>query len=501
MNGRTFNLRYFCLSALSCMTAVVFSACSDDNDLKSAPEAGNGACVNPKDAKECIIDAGIEFSQLIDADAHRDVCQLFSDLVDKYEDFDFEAFENYLDKLAEEFNFIEEDYDMTPVRGIKALSGYVNEQNGGQLLELGQDIVEHYIVFQKLYGKFTADDKSETFRFDESVDDRLEIVMYDNDNNPVVFKLVGSESTTKLNCRIKVTENELEEGIPMDSESNSHKFEADVPEKITLSVTQNGKELVAVTVLTSLNLDAEIEYESNENSLWSDYYWDYEYEERFNVLTIDYSNISLSVTLEMDGCQENASVGMSRSAVVADNSLSIDGQSMYSIHIGVNGDYNDLDKNIKELFNEGTDNLIDYMDRMGLSADIRVDILDSRVTLDLSSSNIADLSNAVNELEDALDNELPKPVEKALEKVNGLFESGLYLDGEKTAYIQVDYFVEKDDFKHCEYWYSEPVLVFLEDQSSYRFNEYFTEESFERLIDAFNKTVEDFENLFNELDN
>ena len=57
--------------------------------------------------------------------------------------------------------------------------------------------------------------------------------------------------------------------------------------------------------------------------------------------------------------------------------------------------------------------------------------------------------------------------------------------------------VDEDDY-YGDYYWIEPVIVF-EDGSRYLFYEYFEEDDFEYLIKKFERMVEDYEDLFEDI--
>lgn len=476
-----------------CLVPLFAVSCEENEGVISTK-----TILDPTEAKDYLLETGLEFSRQIDAQDHRSICQLISYLEEKYEDYDTDAFDDYFDRLSQEFNFDESDeYYYSPVRILEPLAGCLGVASRGSITKAGTGMITHNIAFPKLYGKFTANDSKSNFKYDQSVDDRLEIVMYDKNSNPVVIKMTGSKKTTRLTCRYQDSYSEYEDGKFVDSDESDDYFVVDVPQTITLTVTQNGKELICATVTSNLNVDADIEYETVTDWTYHYGWWDEEREHSLD-MSIDYSNVNMTTTVEVDGYETKTTVSLSQKALDIENSLTINGTFMYSLSATVRGDLSNLDETAMEIFEDESDDLIsDYIDERGLKASLEANVM-NKVKVNMSVPDAAAFYDSMDDLEDALF-ESKSSVEKALKKANGKFESALYLDNstEMTAYLELDYFKNEDYHPYYDEkeWYIEPILIFCKDQSAYRFEEYFTEKSFQKLIDAYEEIEEDFEDL------
>lgn len=479
------------LFSISFISFVLLTACQDqDVEQKKAV-----AVTNPRDVKDYLIATGMELSDKIDAEDHRKTLKLLSDLIDKYQDYDSRVFDDYLDDLSDEYGF--DDSNFAPIRVLDPIVEYLQDETCGSATRAGKDIIKHTIVFSKLYGKFTADDSKKTFTFDNTVKDRLEIELYDNVGNPVVIVLSGSSKTTCLHCTITDTEKEYVDGSLSEMSVNSHDFTVHVPEMITLNITQNRNSIVDVKLSSSLELDAVIDYEYDD--YWETYYYSYwiDYDELLNTLSVDFSNVDVSIQIDVDGYCAMAGVSFSTSQARLENSMTINGEFIYSFNALVSGNFSNIDDNIQALFNspEPEEDISDILYDINLNANIDINVL-NKVTANLSSDNLSNLYDASYDLDEALESGRKSSIESNVTKVNNAFSSALYLNGskEKTAHVAIDYFREDDDYDPS--YYVEPILVFSKDQSSYRFEEYFTEKSFSKLIDAYDEIVNDFEDLF-----
>jgi hypothetical protein len=95
--------------------------------------------------------------------------------------------------------------------------------------------------------------------------------------------------------------------------------------------------------------------------------------------------------------------------------------------------------------------------------------------------------------------ETERDLERIAGKMNSLFDVTVYYDGtsSKQAAIEFEPMVYHDSYWGDEYWI-EPVLVF-NDGSRYLFYDYFTEEDFKSLIRKFERMVDNYESMFEDL--
>lgn len=107
----------------------------------------------------------------------------------------------------------------------------------------------------------------------------------------------------------------------------------------------------------------------------------------------------------------------------------------------------------------------------------------------------------VKEMGELLDSyiETERDLERISDKMNSLFDVTVYYDGtsSKQAAIEFEPMVYHDSYWGDEYWI-EPVLVF-NDGSRYLFYDYFTEEDFKSLIRKFERMVDNYESMFEDL--
>lgn len=485
----------------SFISIIVLTSCTSSN------KAETDVHIDSKDAKQYLLDTGLEFASKIDAEDHRSTLKLLSDIIEKYEDYDSQAFDDYFDNLSKEFGFDDADeIYYAPLRILNPIVDYLQDQTRASVTKAGKDIIKHIIAFPKLYGKFTADDDSESFTFDKSVKDHLEINLYDKKGGEVAIIISSSSNTTRLHCTVTETDNEYNDGLLTDSNVYCDEFIVDVPNTISLNISHNGKNIVDAKVSTSLAVEAEIDYEYDEYYEYKSYlyssggYWYYDHNEDFlNNLSIDFSKINLSTSVDIDGYCMTAGVNVSKSIIRLDNSLKINNDFMYSLNASVSGSFSSVDNVIEDLYNseEPEDDVPDILEDLKTGAIIEANVL-NKVVVNLSCDHLDDLYNASYDLSETLDDGSISSIERCVKKVNKTINSGLYLNGskEKTAYVEIDYFKDNDDYR--ESYYIEPILIFSDDLSSYRFENYFTERSFQELIDAYDEIVDNFQDLLDQ---
>ena len=174
----------------------------------------------------------------------------------------------------------------------------------------------------------------------------------------------------------------------------------------------------------------------------------------------------------------------------------------YSLSTAIPGTYSNIfgggifeeEFNLESMFDDFP---VSKLDTLNLIADIKANALD-KVTVNMSCDNLSDLSTAMTDLDNALVDGDITAIENCLKTINGNIISGLYLKGykEKVATVELDYFKDEDDFADNSIFVVEPIIIISQDQSSYRFKEFFSEDSFRKIIDTYHKLVDDFSQKF-----
>ena len=323
---------------------------------------GEMAEITPAKSKSRLQDIGVEFVNAINAESHENLANVLT-YVESNLDFEVdEAYYEKLEGLVEESGG-EEDYarGVNPVRAMvdMAASCLAVAQNGAQLASRTDDIYTFTLKagLKDVYGGFTPDMSNEEWKYDGSINDRLEVTFTDDLDQVWVATLKGSKETTRVNLTYDDIYNSRNEYI--DSDGNKEIYEEDyhdrfvisldVPKLITFVVKCDNEEVVNLEVNSSLALD--IDYSDDYSRYESEGYdddrgWYYYYERKSEVeLKVDYSNLNLDAALDVNGYAESFVVKVSESNIKSSAEVKINGKSMLKAEAAVNGD---IDAFIKE---------------------------------------------------------------------------------------------------------------------------------------------------------
>ena len=126
---------------------------------------------------------------------------------------------------------------------------------------------------------------------------------------------------------------------------------------------------------------------------------------------------------------------------------------------------------------------------------IAIDVMGVVQLKGVVDSDVYDLLEAY---EDAIYADSVADFRNHLDRINELVNLNLYYYNSSTPAAKFELrLFESEDVDYEEYWYIEPVIVF-NDETSYALGEYFNEEDFEKLLNAIEKLVNDYDDLIEE---
>ena len=505
---------------------VAFQSCKKDENLGGGTvDPGLGGEMEelaPSAQKTRLQDAGLEFVNAIKAENHENLVDVSAFIDEKYGDYGID--EDYFDKLEALYKETRPDEDYysarksNPVAAIRDLMAIslTAAQKGAQLVESAEYIYTSTLKagLKDLYGGFKPDAKYETWVYDKSVTDRLEVEFTDDHNQKWVATLKGSKETTRIHVTgyDKNTDKDVYEGGPEAGSTTEtwvydNEYTLDVPKQITFTVKCNGKAVVDMTVNSSLAFEAEY----NEESVWtsyrqwyeSDWYYDGGYYEWADEdwagsysLKIDYTNLNVDAKLNVNGYEEAFKSTATKSGISASAGVKINGKSMLEAEAALNADIDNIIKQINDAANEDDEDIqVDvtavkevsmYMDIMG------------KVQIVGKCDKFEELYDAIIDLEEADDENDFKKYERNLAQINDTYNVTLHYDNTETvqANIELEAYEEESEWDEgYTYFEVRPVLVFAADSSRYSFEDYFTESSFSDLIEAVEDLGDDFEKM------
>lgn len=483
--------------------------------------------VTPVGSKTRLQDIGIEFIDAINAETHENLVDVVSYIEEKLDNLDMD--EEYIEKL-ERLYTEEGGYDYAPARktnpvaaiqGLMALSLDAAQQ-GAQLATRADDIYMLTVRagLKDLYGGFTPDMKYGEWVYNSSINDRIEVTFTDDHNQTWVATLKGSKETSRIHVTGEsLWKNEYEyyewwSGdviVKEDSDHEQYDITIDVPQLITFVVKCNQKEVINMNVNSSLAFEADCYSDSYDQSGYDkngDWFENYKSEFELNV---DYSNLNLNASLNVNGYAESWVVKASESSIESSAEVKINGKSMLKASAAVNGDMNAYIKQINKANNYSSyydgddyvyDNNFEFDPSCVKNFAMKLDVL-GKAQIYGKCDNFEKLYKAIELTEEEYEKKYGKYDEetawvKQIEEINQAYSITVHYDNKSTVQANIEFEGGAEDQEYYTTYYVRPVLVFAEDNSRYAFEDYFTERSFSRLINKLEELAREFADMYND---
>ncbi len=454
----------YLLSAALLVTApsVTFTSCGDDDPIENGSGTKDNSTDSDSETGKLSPDAqkakfeavGQELLNEFSAKNFtelRDLCEHVDENLINNPDFDHSVvskwFEEALDACTE-LDYTDESSDS------------YDDESGTHATYYTSNYYTRLYVLSNFTGHFTADKNGWT----KTDADDLQFNFTDQNGNPCTLKLTTSGKT------ITVPIGEIEGDYSYGIDGNDYLITQDyldeyveVPENIELTLTQNGKTLAAASVKSDFS--------------------------KIDLENLDLNNLALSTeaTCEIEGytLQVNR-VAFSFETGNAEVTVSLKNgnKTLISGSITVN--------NVKlNLDSEDEDEDILTSDN---GVNISLNILD-KIRIEGVCDNIGEV---VDYLQNCDANKYDETSFKAnLELANELLHLGSYFDNNPTKQTDVILgakFIETPWSSDKGYWTCEPLLKF-DDNTTYSFGDYFSEDSFKPLIDSFTDLLQSFKEL------
>lgn len=476
--------------------------------------------ITPSKQKTRLQDIGLEFVNTINAGTHENLVDVMAYMEEEFDYLDIDPV--YVEKLEELYTETGgyDDYHVAarrtnPVKAIQGLMALSLDaaQNGAQLATRADDIYMFTLNagLKDVYGGFKPNMRDEVWVYDSSIKDRLEVQFTDDHNQKWVATLKGSKETTRIHYtaeEIYEYKNETSENV--DSGYEKYDVSIDVPKLITLVVKCNKEEVINLTVNSSLAFEADV---YDDYSSYHNYYEDIrEYENKFK-LTVDYKNLNLDASLNVNGYAESWVTEANKSGIKSSAEVKIDGKSMLKAEAALSADMDALIKQINEAntysesYKDGEyvyDEEFEFDPTCLKGFSMVLDVM-GKAQIYVKCDDGKKLYEAIDLTEEEFDQKYgdykeEKAFELYVDEINDAYSITVHYDNTSTVQANVEFegYIEEYEDYYDEYteYYIRPVLVFAVDDSRYAFEDYFTESGFSKLIDAVEKLAEDFEEMF-----
>ncbi|MBR4066067.1 MAG: hypothetical protein IKJ97_04880 [Bacteroidaceae bacterium] len=402
--------------------------------------------MKPSDAKTEFQNVAIEFMDEFNASEFENVMELAEYIGRTYSEYETDEAEEWLDECLESL-YIENDSSS-----------------------------EDYDVYETIYrlsafkGKFVAEDG----RLVKYNSDNLSLHVKDQNGKPCEITLTAAGDVKRVLCSTgQIWEGSYNTGTGEHDEYIKEEYIIwlDVPEKITIVLTQDGKKLLEAVINTDLssmkgdefNLSKD-KYNVSANLYFNGY--------TFDVKRVHYeNNKESSVEFEF----------RHGSKVLLNSTLAVTPEILASVF---EDDY-DYDDGYSD--DEDEDGSVNFKNNL-----LTVNVL-GRMQAKLSCNNLQALLEALEYCED----------ENTADVVNNHIAMKLYLNGSQDSFATIQFECEADEwydgYETYTDYYLVPVIVF-NDASRHRLYEYFNESDFENVINAFEQLLQEFEKLVEDSD-
>lgn len=455
------------LSGLLCL-----NSCGDDNDDGGSGDGSSPDSVlplSPAEQKAYMETVAREFMDLTPASDFKDITTLGRYVADSYFDgYDWSEAEKWgkdiIDGLKQYVGILPDE--VTDIyNGSYYNYYYISKITGYKAVVQASNFKGHFTATNGRWVLSKADD--------------LQFIFNDKYGDKCVLKLETSGSVKKVYL-LNTDEwiNYKSETVGNDYYSYDYydrtQWTIGVPEKIVLTLTQGGREVVKTTVNIDLGSISNEEFDLSKNSLNVSTLVEFNNGYKINVSQVSYtanSKVSVQSTMSKNG----------KDLVVMALASDLSGIPSCNVSAFTKSDF-DIDDYDTDKTN-------------GKNAFVKLDIL-GKIQI---QGTISDIRKYADYLEQADENDEKESNFKSyLNQANALTNINMFYDGNivKQASVTLEPF-EKKEWGYS-YWTTEPVLVFCDGSSYSTFEAFFNDSDFKTTIEAFKTFANKYADLVGE---
>ena len=455
------------LSGLLCL-----NSCGDDNDDGGSGDGSSPDSVlplSPAEQKAYMETVAREFMDLTPASDFKDITTLGRYVADSYFDgYDWSEAEKWgkdiIDGLKQYVGILPDE--VTDIyNGSYYNYYYISKITGYKAVVQASNFKGHFTATNGRWVLSKADD--------------LQFIFNDKYGDKCVLKLETSGSVKKVYL-LNTDEwiNYKSETVGNDYYSYDYydrtQWTIGVPEKVVLTLTQGGREVVKTTVNIDLGSISNEEFDLSKNSLNVSTLVEFNNGYKINVSQVSYtanSKVSVQSTMSKNG----------KDLVVMALASDLSGIPSCNVSAFTKSDF-DIDDYDTDKTN-------------GKNAFVKLDIL-GKIQI---QGTISDIRKYADYLEQADENDEKESNFKSyLNQANALTDINMFYDGNsvKQASVTLEPF-EKKEWGYS-YWTTEPVLVFYDGSSYSTFEAFFNDSDFKTTIEAFKTFANKYADLVGE---
>ena len=424
--------------------------------------------MSPVDQKEYLETVALEFMDMIPSSDFQDIGELTRHIRDTYvEDYDWDNVEDWANDA---FDAAREAIGTTMESKTEQWWDYTYKYNY---------IYNNYkalLMAANFKGHFTARDG----QWDLINAEDLQFIFNDGLNRQCVLKVETSGNVKKVHA-FDITDwtntDRYENGTTYTIFSYYDRTQCTigVPERIVVTLTRGGEQIVKTTVSIDLGSITNEEFDISLNSLSLSALIELNNGYKIDVTRVAYTastNASVAFVISKNGTEL---VSMGASANVYDiPSVNV---SAFSSDNYNSGDYDFDSSNAKNAF-------------------VKLDIL-GKVQIQGTLSNVRKYVDYLDEAKDNKENE--RTYKSYINQANSLANINLFYDGNsvKQASVKLEPF-EEETWNGRTYWEVEPVICFYDGSSYSTFEAFFNDKDFKTVIDTFKALANRYADLIGE---
>lgn len=499
---------------LSLMTAIAFIALLSSCDQKSdnneeVPVDKNEKALRPSEEKQYLIDTGLELSEKIKANDFKNLIELAAYFEEQYGDSELD--DNYVKKIEDKYGDDDEDYASAfrLASPISAVAGMIKVANAmvirpGQGIRMAKNAYAVTAYLSDFYGGFSPrhqSDGSYCWKWDDSINDRIEVTFTDQDSKECVATLKGSPKT--INISVSYDWEPTYKGYGDDSEKDdpeSEQYIIKVPESMTFTFTQGGQKVIDFTLDVEGGLTFS-EKETNTYEWYEDYgygYWDW-IDEQYS-FSLDFSKLCLHGSLTVSNYSnsngtssytESFGTEVTTNGAIVTDKVSINKESLLDSKVIIKGDF----ANLNSILNDAANDEVDEDDITERFNDMTATVsIMGKVHVDFSCPDIDKFYDAASYLDKCYEENFTRWT-TATDALNKTYAATFYNTNSKVA--QGHFYMEPQQEEQWDYTENMlvPVIEFCEDGSIYDISKYLNKDDFDAVISAFERIGEDFERM------
>lgn len=440
-------------------------SCSEDSKVNEEVEPEipeQSEALSPTEQKKKMESVANQFMAEMPSSDFQEIADLFNDLDQKYDDYEWDTVDEWMDECLD---------DCKEMLG----SSTETEENSYGIYNYIYSDYKALYMLSNFAAHFTAENGE--WKYSEAKD--LQFIMPDEE---CVVKLESSGNVKKVYVGNIGEWGDYESYFDDDKGKyvNNDYYDRTqttigVPEKITLTLTKEGKNVVKCVVTTDLSGIQDEKFDISKGGLSVTALTELNNGYKVNLSKGDYKgNNSASATLTVSK-KDKTLLSM---GVAAD----VTGLPSYNLDAFVSDDLDD------DEFEEK------FEDANVSKAFVKFDILGKLQV----QGTITDVRNFVKKMDQAEDSDTKELDFKSyINQANDLIDINLFYDGTSTtqAYVKLEPFREEGWYDDEFWWEAEPVIYFYDGSSYSTFEAFFNESDFDDVIDKFEELIENYEDM------